>query len=131
MSNPPSPPPGMTAGLPPGPPLGPPAAAGAPPAGGVPPAGATPPPQQPPLGMRMGGRQGMPPGMMSARPYLGRAVRLLGHHKALTGVTMLLSLLVTLFPFIVSISFSSIFQILGPLAGPKPPGMTNVPGSIW
>jgi ABC-type multidrug transport system fused ATPase/permease subunit len=77
----------------------------------------------------------MPPKMMSARPYIGRAVRLLGNHKALTAVTMFLSLLVTLFPFVVSVAFSSIFQILGPLAGPKPPGAsaTNAPGgqSIW
>ena len=75
----------------------------------------------------------MPPGMMSARPYLGRALRLLGHHKSLTAVTMLLSLLVTITPFIVSIAFSSIFQILGPLAGPKPPGanVANPASSIW
>ena len=109
MSSPPTPPPGMTAGMPPGPPLG------------KPPAGAPP--------------SGMPPKMMSARPYIGRAVRLLGNHKALTAVTMFLSLLVTLFPFVVSVAFSSIFQILGPLAGPKPPGAsaTNAPGgqSIW
>ncbi|MGB7923656.1 MAG: ABC transporter ATP-binding protein [Pyrinomonadaceae bacterium] len=123
MSSPPSPPPGMTAGMPPGPPLGKPPA-GAPPSG------------MPPMGGPMGGgRPGKPPKMMSARPYIGRAVRLLGNHKALTAVTMLLSLLVTLFPFVVSVAFSSIFQILGPLAGPKPPGAagTNAPGgqSIW
>ena len=122
MSSPPSPPPGMTAGLPPGPPLGKPPA-GAPPSG------------MPPVGAMMGGRPGIPPKMMSARPYIGRAVRLLGQHKSLTAITMLLSLLVTLFPFVVSVAFSSIFQILGPLAGPKPPGAsgTNAPGgqSIW
>src|ERR1051325_1447654 len=75
----------------------------------------------------------MPPGMMSARPYLGRAIRLLWNHKALTALTMFLSLLVTLFPFVVSVAFSSIFQILGPLAGPKPPGMSAAPatGGIW
>jgi ABC-type multidrug transport system fused ATPase/permease subunit len=73
--------------------------------------------------------------MMSARPYIGRAIRLLADHKALTGITMLLSLMVTLFPFVVSIAFSSIFQILGPLAGPKPPGAQGTSatstGSIW
>jgi ATP-binding cassette subfamily B protein len=73
---------------------------------------------------------------MSARPYLGRAIRLLANHKLLTAITMLLSLMVTLFPFVVSIAFSSIFQILGLLAAPKPPGMagTTAPGStgsIW
>ncbi|HEX8772268.1 MAG TPA: ABC transporter ATP-binding protein [Pyrinomonadaceae bacterium] len=119
----PSPPPGMTAGLPPGPPLA------TPPAGGAPPGGAPP----PGMAMRPGGKHGLPPGMMSARPYLGRAIRLLGNHKTLTAVTMLLSLLVTLFPFVVSVAFSSIFQILGPLAGPRPAGVNAVPavGSIW
>ncbi len=85
--------------------------------------------------MRPGGPRGLPPGMMSARPYLGRAVRLLGNHKSLTAVTMLLSLLVTLCPFVVSVAFSSIFQILGPLAGPRPAGAGGATapgtGSIW
>ena len=112
MSSPPSPPPGMTAGMPPGPPLGKPPA-GAPPAG------------MPRVGGAMGSRPGMSSKMMSARPYIGRAVRLLGNHKSLTAITMLLSLLVTLFPFVVSVAFSSIFQILGPLAGPKPPGRSE------
>jgi len=57
------------------------------------------------------------PKRMSARPYLGRVIRLLGQYKLLTASTMLLSLLVTLFPFIVSIAFAAIFQILGPIAG--------------
>src|SRR5918911_541702 len=122
MSNPPSPPPGMTAGLPPGPPLGRPPA-GAPPAG------------MPPPGAPMG-KPARSPKMMSARPYIGRAIRLLAEHKSLTAITMLLSLMVTLFPFVVSIAFSSIFQILGLLAAPKPPGMagTTAPGGavgIW
>jgi ATP-binding cassette, subfamily B, bacterial len=126
MSNPPSPPPGMTAGLPPGPPLANPPS-GAPPAAGSPP-GPTPPPG---AGVRPGGKHGMPAGMMSARPYLGRALKLLAKHKSLTAVTMLLSLLVTLFPFVVSVAFASIFQILGPLAGPKPPGANTQTGGIW
>jgi ATP-binding cassette subfamily B protein len=108
---PPTPPPGMTAGMPPGPPLG-----------------------KPPAGMPMG-KPGMPPKMMSARPYIGRALRLLGDHKSLTAITMLLSLMVTLFPFIVSIAFSAIFQILGPLVA-RPSGGAGAPapttsGSIW
>jgi ATP-binding cassette subfamily B protein len=122
MSSPPTPPPGMTAGMPPGPPLGKPPA-GAPPSG------------MPPVGGPMG-KPGMPHKMMSARPYIGRAIKLLGKHKSLTAITMLLSLLVTLFPFIVSIAFSAIFQILGMLAAPKPPGAqgANLPAaaeSIW
>ncbi|HEV7843801.1 MAG TPA: ABC transporter ATP-binding protein, partial [Pyrinomonadaceae bacterium] len=124
MSSPsqPTPPPGMTAGLPPGPPLGKPAApAGAPPVSGTP--GAMPPGRTP----------GMPSRMMSARPYIGRALRLLGEHKALTAITMLLSLMVTLFPFVVSVAFASIFQILGQFAAPLPPGARNANAArnIW
>ncbi|MEO6391253.1 MAG: ABC transporter ATP-binding protein [Pyrinomonadaceae bacterium] len=62
---------------------------------------------------------------MNARPYIGRALKLLREHKSLTGVVMLLSLMVTLFPFVVSVAFSAIFQILGPQSGPKPSGMTG------
>ncbi|HMF57372.1 MAG TPA: hypothetical protein VK619_13600, partial [Pyrinomonadaceae bacterium] len=70
------------------------------------------------------GRPGMPAGRMSARPYLGRALILLGAQKSLTAICMLLSLLVTLAPFVVSVAFSAIFQILGPLAG-RPAGLTG------
>ncbi len=119
MSNPsqPAPPPGMTAGLPSGPPLGKPPVAG----GGPPPVG--------PPGAVM--KQGGPHKMMSARPYIGRALRLLGEHKALTAVTMLLSLMVTLFPFVVSVAFASIFQILGQFAAPVPAGVRTVTRNIW
>lgn len=79
----------------------------------------------------MPGKPGKPL-KMSARPYTGRALRLLGKHKWLTATTMLLSLLVTLFPFIVSIAFASIFQILGPLAGGQPGASLINPGTgIW
>jgi len=98
-----------------------------------------------PSGMPASGapRSGMPsgrPGMqsphkkMNARPYIGRALRLLKDQKLLTGIVMFLSLLVTLFPFVVSVAFSAIFQILGPQSGPKPPGMApgaTTTGSIW
>lgn len=94
------------------------------PVGGSPPSG---PPR---------GRPGMQPHKrMNARPYIGRAVKLLRDQKLLTGVVMFLSLLVTLFPFVVSIAFSAIFQILGPQSGPKPPGIAAQSaasaGSIW
>ncbi|HYO92421.1 MAG TPA: ABC transporter ATP-binding protein [Pyrinomonadaceae bacterium] len=122
MSSPsqPTPPPGMTAGLPPGPPLG------------SPPAAAGPQPSKPGA-MPPGMKPGMPPKMMSAKPYIGRALRLLAEHKSLTAVTMLLSLMVTLFPFVVSVAFASIFQILGQFAAPLPPGARNpnATGSIW
>ncbi|OLE53911.1 MAG: ABC transporter ATP-binding protein [Acidobacteria bacterium 13_1_20CM_3_53_8] len=72
---------------------------------------------------------------MSARPYLGRALRLLGAQKSLTALAMFLSLLVTLAPFVVSVTFAAIFQILGPLAG-RPAGLAGgrapaATGSIW
>src|SRR3954468_2241368 len=119
MSSPsqPTPPPGMTAGMPPGPPLAKPPA-GAPTQGGPP--GAMPP----------GMRPGMPQKMMSAKPYIGRALRLLSEHKALTAVTMLLSLLVPLFPLVVSVAFASIFQILGQFAAPLPPGARNAAAPV-
>ena len=119
MSSPsqPTPPPGMTAGMPPGPPLG-----KTPPTPGAPPAGPMP-----------GMKPGSPHKMMSARPYIGRALRLLADHKALTGITMLLSLMVTLFPFVVSVAFAAIFQILGQFAAPLPPGARGAATgrSIW
>jgi ATP-binding cassette, subfamily B, bacterial len=125
MSSPsqPTPPPGMTAGMPPGPPLGgqsptpPPPGAPSRQAGG------------PPPGAMKGG---MPPKMLSARPYIGRALRLLSEHKALTAVTMLLSLVVTLLPFVVSVAFSAIFQILGQMAGPQGArAAANPSASVW
>lgn len=73
--------------------------------------------------------------MMSARPYIGRALSLLREHKSLTAVTMLLSLLITLLPFVVSVAFSAIFQILGPLAVHMPSDASgmNTPDTsgIW
>ena len=48
---------------------------------------------------------------------------------------MFLSLLVKIFPFVVTVAFSAIFQILGPLAGPTRPGIAAQSaastGSIW
>ncbi len=123
MSSPPKPPPGMPGHGAPSPPQGPPI-----------PGGGSPPPGMPTSGP---GRPGMSSKKMSARPYIGRALRLLGNHKALTAGVMFLSLLVTLFPFVVSVAFSGIFQILGPRAGPKPLGMSGATspgapsGSIW
>jgi ATP-binding cassette subfamily B protein/subfamily B ATP-binding cassette protein MsbA len=72
---------------------------------------------------------------MSARPHLGRVLRLLKAHKLLTALCVFLSLMVTLFPFIVSVAFAAIFQILGPQSGPKPPGAAMLlkpnAGSVW
>lgn len=68
---------------------------------------------------------------MSARPYIRRALRLLLDHTGLTAVTVALSLAVTLLPFLVSISFAAIFQILGPLAAPRPTSAPAAMASIW
>src|SRR3954469_21014898 len=72
---------------------------------------------------------GKPP-KMSARPFVGRALRLLVEHKPLTAIMVLLSLLVTLFPFVVSVAFAAIFQILGPVAGARAPEAAP-PASLW
>jgi ABC-type multidrug transport system fused ATPase/permease subunit len=50
---------------------------------------------------------------MSARPYLGRATKLLGSHKALVAASMLLSLIITLLPFVAAIAFGSLIKTLG------------------
>jgi ABC-type multidrug transport system fused ATPase/permease subunit len=67
---------------------------------------------------------------MSARPFVGRALKLLVEHKSLTAITVVLSLLVTLFPFVVSVAFAAIFQILGPVAGTKAPETAQT-ASLW
>jgi ATP-binding cassette, subfamily B, bacterial len=107
MSNPaaPPPPPGVADAIPPG-------------------AQGEPPPEM------MFGEPGAPP-VMSARPYIGRALKMLGQHKSLTATTMILSLLVTLFPFIASIAFAAIFQVLGPVAGPGGAASNTAPSGIW
>jgi len=79
-----------------------------------------------PVGIPSPVKGGKPP-KMSARPFIGRALKLLVAHKALTAITVLLSLLVTLFPFVVSVAFAAIFQILGPVAGAKAPETA----SLW
>jgi ABC-type multidrug transport system fused ATPase/permease subunit len=50
---------------------------------------------------------------MNARPYLGRATRLLGSHKALVAASVLLSLIITLLPFVAAIAFGSLVKTLG------------------
>ena len=104
MSNAPLPPPGMTGGMPAQAPdqmTGemPPADAG----GGPPPPGGMPPP-----GMMMG-----MPSAMSARPYVKRALGLLGRHKSLVAASIFLSLIITLLPFVVSAAFGPLMELLG------------------
>ncbi|HEX8653505.1 MAG TPA: ABC transporter ATP-binding protein [Pyrinomonadaceae bacterium] len=73
-------------------------------AGGGPPGGGMPPP-----GMMMG----MPPGAMNARPYVKRALGLLGRHKSLVAASISLSLIITLLPFVVSAAFGPLMELLG------------------
>jgi ABC-type multidrug transport system fused ATPase/permease subunit len=74
----------------------PPAEAGGPPGG------------MPPPGMMMG----MPP-TMNARPYIKRALGLLGRHKSLVAASIVLSLIITLLPFVVSAAFGPLMELLG------------------
>jgi ABC-type multidrug transport system fused ATPase/permease subunit len=91
------------------------------------------------VGLPQAGAHGVGPAMpfarMSARPYLGRILKRLKPHKLLTALCVALSLMVTLFPFIVSIAFAAIFQILGPQTALKHQASLPVGGdeaaSIW
>ncbi len=55
---------------------------------------------------------GMPEGM-SARPYIGRSLKLLGNHRSLVGLALLLSFIATLLPFIYSAAFGPLIEALG------------------
>ncbi len=80
-----------------------------------------------------------PPGMMddgssemSARPYIGRALKLLANHKAQLFGAMLLLLVVSLAPFLVSASFGPLIQILGEAAmGDKWDAVWSSTGSLY
>ncbi|MDQ3821585.1 MAG: ABC transporter ATP-binding protein/permease, partial [Acidobacteriota bacterium] len=56
------------------------------------------------------------PQKMSARPYLRRALKLLGNHKVLVVSTVLLSMLAALLPFVYSAAFGPILELLGRIA---------------
>jgi ATP-binding cassette, subfamily B, bacterial len=127
--------------MPPGGPIPP---GGQPPAGGpMPPGGAMPPPGDIPEGggMMKAGAGALPPGgampqggavppeMMkpkkkSARPYIGRALRLLGRHKGKVAFSAFLTLIGALTPFVVSASFGPLVEILGNAA--RGNGISNV-----
>lgn len=102
---PPDMPPGMPTGKPltgPGGPL--PAGRGA---------GPQPPGEMPP-GAMMG--MPMPVSKLSARPYIKRALGLLGNHKGIVGLSITLALLTTLIPFVYSAAFGPMMAILGGVA---------------
>lgn len=80
------------------------------------------------------GMEGMPGGMplmgmppeMSARPLIGRALGLLSNHKALVGLTLLLSLVATLLPFIYSAAFGPLVELMGRTAVEQPDNWNQV-----
>jgi ABC-type multidrug transport system fused ATPase/permease subunit len=115
-----------------------------PPPGAMPKGGPMPPPGEVPEGggmMKAAPGSVMPPGgampqggavpeeMMkpkkkSARPYIGRSLKLLGEHKGAVIFTTILTLIGALTPFLVSASFGPLVEILGNAA--RGTGMSNV-----
>lgn len=69
----------------------------------------------PPGGMPPGAMMGMPlpDGKLSARPYIKRALGLLGNHKGIVALTILLALVTTLIPFVYSAAFGPMMALLG------------------
>ncbi len=113
-------PPGMPTGKPLAAPNGP-LPAGKPVAGGA----------APPPGAMMG--MPMPAGKMSARPYIRRALGLLGHHKVIVALSILMALLTTLIPFVYSAAFGPLMAILGGVAADpsKWDGIWNLTGRLY
>lgn len=120
------PPPGVPLGRPPGVPAGIPAMGG--PAPGGPGGGPVGRPLGPggvplgrppgvPAGMAMGGPGGgMPMPSVSGRPYLGRAIGLLGVLRGVVATSLGLGFIVTLLPFVVSAAFGPLMQVMGQAA---------------
>ena len=69
------------------------------------------PPPTPPGAKALG-----PAAKMSVRPYLKRALRLLGGHKALVALSLALAFVTTLLPFIYSAAFGPLMALLGSIA---------------
>lgn len=55
----------------------------------------------------------LPGGKLSARPYIKRALGLLGNHKGIVALTILLALVTTLIPFVYSAAFGPMMALLG------------------
>jgi ATP-binding cassette subfamily B protein len=72
-------------------------------------AGGPPPGGMPPPGMMMMDMSQK----MSARPYIKRALGLFGRHKSLVAASVILSLIITLLPFVVSAAFGPLMELLG------------------
>jgi len=93
------------------------------PAGAVPPEALPPgglpdlPVGEPPMSGPDGGKirmKTMP--RMSARPFLGRAFKLLGAHKAMVALSLLLSLIMFLLPFLAAAAFGPLIKLFGDVA---------------
>ncbi len=69
---------------------------------------------------------------MSARPYIGRSLKLLANHKLELIVSTILLLAASLAPFLVSASFGPLIQILGEAAqGNNWDAVWSMPGSLY
>ena len=53
---------------------------------------------------------------MNARPYLKRAFKLLGEHKAMAALSLLLSLIMFLLPFVAAAAFGPLIKLFGDVA---------------
>jgi ABC-type multidrug transport system fused ATPase/permease subunit len=53
---------------------------------------------------------------MNARPYLGRAFKLLGGHKAMVALSLFLSLVMFLLPFVAAAAFGPLIKLFGDVA---------------
>lgn len=93
------------------------------PPGAIPPEGLPPgglpdlPTGEPPMPGADGGKirmKTMP--KMSARPFLGRAFKLLGAHKAMVALSLLLSLIMFLLPFLAAAAFGPLIKLFGDVA---------------
>jgi ATP-binding cassette subfamily B protein len=72
------------------------------------------------------------PQKMSARPYVGRAFKLLGKYKLQLALSLILMLVVSLAPFLVSASFGPLIQILGEAAAQNNwNAVWSMPGSLY
>ncbi|MCA1558232.1 MAG: ABC transporter ATP-binding protein, partial [Acidobacteria bacterium] len=69
---------------------------------------------------------------MSAWPYVGRAMKLLGKHRLQLALVLTLMLVVSLAPFLVSASFGPLIQILGEAAAQNNlNGVWGLTGSLY
>jgi ABC-type multidrug transport system fused ATPase/permease subunit len=118
------------------------------PVGGLPPDGL--PPDALPPGALPEGLSGEPPmpgpgsgnirmktmPRMNARPYIRRAFKLLGGHKAMVALSLFLSLIMFLLPFVAAAAFGPLIKLFGDIANDVAKGgdwnnVWNVTGSFY